>query len=152
MQVGGIGISLLGTGMVLSGMMKHAERIFAWELLAVLKLCVMLFFLLLFGCIVYRNLFGKEMLTLAKDGADLSSVNGPVIQCGELVSVDFRPSAGGEAKMEWLGINDGRVLLTTRSGTVTFGTSLSDDATAAIINRIEAFRSLSLASTPRHAD
>ncbi|MRV75231.1 hypothetical protein GJ700_26290 [Duganella sp. FT92W] len=143
MRAGAIGVSLFGAAVVLTSWINHPERWFVLQPGALFNLGIALLMLLLLGCILYRNLFGTEVLTLVKHGAEISATDGAIIDCRELTAIRLLPSPdlhSFDGKMAWLGIDDGRLLLVTRIGKVRFGSGLSERAAVDVFRQIEAFR------------
>ena len=101
-----------------------------------------LLFMLLAGAVLFRNLFGKEEISLIKDGAPAGAASAAAIACDDLIAIERKPlppSMTADGKMAMLGLGGARLMLHTKAGAYPFGIGLSDTAAMAAIQEIEQF-------------
>lgn len=84
-------------------------------------------------CIIARNLFFTESLSLARDAiVSVAEADRPIY-------------LSREWSMSWWGFEGERLVIDTTDGRIRFGIGLSERQAAEIIRKIEAFRSVQLA-------
>jgi hypothetical protein len=121
---------------------KNADKLTTLTVGAAGTWAVILLFVFLAGAVLFKNIFGKEELSLVRDGAPAGTAGASAIACGDLLAIERKPlplPMTADYKMSMLGLGGERLTIFTRTATFPFGIGFSDDASAKAIKQMEEF-------------
>lgn len=141
-RVEGILLCVIALAILSFTVQKNSDSLMALTVNAIGTWIVILCFVFLFCAVLFKNIFGKEKISIVKDGAAKETINATAIMCNDLIAIEHKARPlpmSAEGKLSLLGLAGERLVLLTKTGAYRFGIGLSDAAATTAIKRIEHF-------------